>query len=621
MNAPDPNGDVRSVLELGVKAATAYERPDLADRLKANLAQVVEPAITVVAVGEFKQGKSSLVNALVNVNICPVDDDIATAVNTFVRFGPERQAHALLKRIDNPDAEPTRVPIDPKEIRSYATEQGQHDPNVQIQGVEIELPRKLLQDGIVIMDTPGVGGLGSAHAAASLKAMSLADAALFISDASQEYTRAEMDYLAQAVEMCSSVICVMTKIDLYPRWRRVLEINQGHLSRLGHGHLPIFPVSSSLRIEGINRKDKEINAQSGFPQMVQHITDEVVANNATQKRAAARNDLLSVCDQLKAQFEPKRAALNDPNAHAELVASLERAQRDAESLKSQVSKWNVTLNDGVSDLTSDVDHDFRARIRQILADADTSIADHDPGSMWDEFEPWLTSAVSQATVANYRFLSERAAYLSREVAQHFDTGQSLVVASLEVGDAAKALGRVGVDAEFEMEDTGVVAQGLNVARGSMGGLIMGSFAGTGLGFLGLGAVIGTFAVTAAPIALFVAVMGRKTIKDEAERALQRRRADAKNAVRRYCDEVSFQVSKDSRDTLRRVQRQLRDHYDNRARELNKSTSEALKQANSAAKVAEQDRAKQLRDVTAELERIDGLRKRADALMPAGAVAR
>ncbi|MEL7156757.1 MAG: dynamin family protein [Actinomycetota bacterium] len=617
MNAPDPNADVRGALELGVKAATAYERPDLAERLRANLAQVSRPEISLVAVGEFKQGKSSLVNALVNVNICPVDDDIATAVNTFVRYGPERRAHAVVKQANNPEAPPSRIPIDVKQVRSYATEQGQHDPNVQVQAVEIELPRKLLQDGIVIMDTPGVGGLGSAHAAASLKAMSLADAALFISDASQEYTRAEMDYLAQALEMCQTVICVMTKIDLYPRWRTVLDINRGHLNRLGYHGLPILPVSSSLRVEGINRKDKEINAQSGFPQLVQHITDEVVANNAMQKRVVARNDLLSVCEQLTAQFEPKRAALSDPNASADLVSSLERAKLDAEALRSQVSKWNVTLNDGVSDLTSDVDHDFRARIRTILADADQSVADHDPAAMWDEFEPWLTSSVSQATVANYRFLSERSSQLSMLVAQHFDTGQSLVVAQLEVGDAARALDRVSVEAEFEMEATGLGAMGLTVARGSMGGMIMGGFAVQGLSAIGVAAVIGTAGAIAIP-ALLVAAMGRKTLKDEAERALTRRRADAKNAVRRYCDEVSFQVSKDSRDTLRLVQRQLRDHYSARAEELTKSTGEALKQANSAAKVAEQDRAKQLRDVTAELERIDGLRKRAEALVPAQA---
>ena len=77
----------------------------------------------------------------------------------------------------------------------------------------IELDRRLLEAGLVIVDTPGVGGLGSAHATAALGALSVADAAVFLSDASQEYTRTEMAFLKQALDMCPHVTCVLTKID------------------------------------------------------------------------------------------------------------------------------------------------------------------------------------------------------------------------------------------------------------------------------------------------------------------------------------------------------------------------------------------------------------------------
>ncbi|MCP4221967.1 MAG: Isoniazid-inducible protein iniA, partial [Actinomycetia bacterium] len=306
MTGPDPNADVRAALEVGIKAATAYERPDLVERLETMLASVNRPDVQVVVVGEFKQGKSSLVNSLVNVNMCPVDDDIATAVHTILRYGPEQAAYALVKQASAPDGEVLRQPIQLNQIRDYATEIGNVDPAVSVKGVEIELPRKLLEDGLTLIDTPGVGGLGSAHAAAGLGALSLADAGLFISDASQEFTRAEMDFLAQAIELCPDVVCVMTKIDLYPHWREVVEINKGHLARLGMS-MPILPVSSVLRVEAINRKDKDLNQQSGFPQLVQYITDEMIAANALRNRHTAQVDLLSVCDQVAAGFEAQKA--------------------------------------------------------------------------------------------------------------------------------------------------------------------------------------------------------------------------------------------------------------------------------------------------------------------------
>ena len=70
------------LVDVALKATTAYERPDLATRLHRTRDRLADPNVRVLIVGEFKQGKSQLVNALVNAPVCPVDDDIATAVPT-----------------------------------------------------------------------------------------------------------------------------------------------------------------------------------------------------------------------------------------------------------------------------------------------------------------------------------------------------------------------------------------------------------------------------------------------------------------------------------------------------------------------------------------------------------
>jgi hypothetical protein len=169
-----------------------------------------------------------------------------------------------------------------------------------------------------------------------------------------------------------------------------------------------------------------------------------------------------------------------------------------------------------------------------------------------------------------------------------------------------------VDAD---EKAGIGAKGFTAVRGSYSGFLMTSLLG---GLVAVGP-LAPFAVLFTPLGIGAAVlMGRKSLREERERQLVKRRSEARNAVRRYCDEVSFQVNKDSRDTLRRVQRQLRDHYSARAEELNKSTSEALKSASKAAKVAESDKAKRLRDVQSELDRIKSLRERTLKLVPASA---
>ena len=84
-----------AVIDLALRATSAYERPDLYARLERVRERVSDPTMRVLVVGEFKQGKSSLVNALVTANICPVDDDVATSVPTALHYAEAPVAVAL----------------------------------------------------------------------------------------------------------------------------------------------------------------------------------------------------------------------------------------------------------------------------------------------------------------------------------------------------------------------------------------------------------------------------------------------------------------------------------------------------------------------------------------------
>jgi len=140
-------------------------------------------------------------------------------------------------------------------------------------------------------------------------------------------------------------------------------------------------------------------------------------------------------------------------------------------------------------------------------------------------------------------------------------------------------------------------------RGSYGGVLMFGLA-TSLAGMSL----------INPISLGAAVLlGGKTIRDEKKRMLQRRQADAKQAVRKHIDEVTFQVGKDSRDMLRRTQRQLRDHFSTLAEEVSTSIAASVAAAQSAVKTTAADRERRIRDLKAELARIDGLAERARKL--------
>jgi GTPase SAR1 family protein/gas vesicle protein len=588
------------VVDLCLRACEAYHRPDLAGRLGAIRRGLSDPAVHIVVAGEFKQGKSSLVNALIGASVCPVDDDVATAVPTYVRHGEQAEAH-LLYEGDPPRRAP--IPLDdvPQHvIESRQTIRAAADPDQRVIGVEIRLPRKLLAGGLVLVDTPGVGGLGSAHAAASLAAISMADAVIFVTDASQELTRSELDFVHQARRLCRTVVCVITKTDFYPAWRKIRQLNEGHLRSAVD--VALMAVSSTLRARAVKANDTGLNTESGFADLVRFAAEQVRGGAAERAAVEAAAEVAAVCDQLIASFEAEKAALADPEAARRVVADLNAAKQRVELLRSTAAKWNQTLSDGVADLSADIDHDLRARFREVLQEADDSVENIDPADTWPQMESWLQSRVSYELLANYTMLRGRADALSADVAEHFREASGQVLEHLAVYNPTSVMAGKTVEHKIELERMKVGKQAMVALKSAYGGALM---------FTMLGAMTG---IVLGPISVGIGlVMGHKGLREEKKRQLLQRRNQARNAIRRYCDEVSFVMSKDSRDTLRRIQRQLRDHYSALAEELNRSNSEALSAANNAAKRSQAERDQRMKDLEAELTRLRQLKQRTEAV--------
>ena len=375
-----------ATVDLARQATVAYQRPDLDDRLGAARRRLADPAVHVLVVGEFKQGKSTLVNALLNAPVCPVDDDIATAAPTLVSFSEQPRGAVVFESEGPHDQRPPRLEMTVDEAKTYAVERPDPTDQRRVQAVEIGIPRRMLASGLVLVDTPGVGGLGSAHGAITLGALPMADAVVFVSDASQEYSAAEIDFLQKAASLCPNVLCLITKIDFYPAWRKVREIDLGHLQRAGF-QTELLPVSSMLRLEAISSDDKEMNAESGFSELVTYLQDRIIANSEQVTIRGAVADVVAVADQLATQFLAERAVIEDPDNAKHLVSQLEMAKSRADALRSAASRWQQVLGDGISDLIGDVEHDLRARLRKVTRDADEAIAHADPGEIRPEFEP------------------------------------------------------------------------------------------------------------------------------------------------------------------------------------------------------------------------------------------
>ena len=590
-------------------------RPDLARRLGQTQRRQAEPGVRVLVVGEFKQGKSLLVNAIVNAPVCPVDDDIATAIPTVVMYGEQPSASLVYLKPDTappggdtsrPDAwagegdlERRDVPIN--ELADHISESG-NAPDDLLAFAEVKLPRELLRGGLQLVDTPGVGGLGSGHSATTMTVLPTADVVLLVSDAGQEFTAPEIDFFRQALKLCPNVACMLTKIDLYPEWRRIVEVNRKHLAEAGL-RVPIYTVSSTLRLHAAAAKDAALNGESGFPPVIQYLRHDVLGRADLLARRSATHDVLYVLDHLSVAVQGELTALKSPENSAALVRELEKARSLAEALKRRSARWQQALNDGVADLTADIDYDLRDRTRAIIREAEELLNASDPGRVWDQFVEWLQQEVDTMVGDNFVWAHERSQWLAEEISRFFVEEGGHQLPEMQVDDTVGVLDPVPLLQVPDDERVGVASKMLIGMRGSYGGVLM---FGLLTGVMGLSLIN--------PISIGAGIIiGTKAYRDDKQAKVRKRRAEAKVAVRRHIDDVILHVGKESKDRLRGVQRVLRDHFTELAEEMTASLNTAVSAAQRATQIKSGDRDKRIQELTAELSRLEKFRAQAKSL--------
>jgi hypothetical protein len=603
-----PSAPVKAV-DLALATIARYDRSDLDTRLRQARARLLDEQVRVLVVGEFKQGKSLLVNGLVRAPVCPVHDDMATSVPTVVRHADTAVA-ALVRLLDSEGddlsgrrTERVEVPID--KFAEHVSENGNPGNREGWSYAEVGLPRRILTGGLELVDTPGVGGLNSVHGAATMAMLPSADAVLLVSDASQEYTAPELEFLRQASKVCPNVACVLTKIDLYPEWRRIAELNRAHLATVNID-AELMSVSSTLRVQSIRVQDADLDAESGFPALIRYLRERIVGQADLLARRSTVHDVLVVTDQLAGGLRAEQVAQLNPESAQGVIKQLTEAQQRSSALKERSARWQHTLNDGVADLNADIDFDLRDRMREIVRLAEEEVdRSGDPKKTWDQLSTWVEQEVSSAASANLVWATQRARWLATQVADHFSEDEDRLLPKLRT-EVADALGGVRAMQLREGESLGIGRTALTGLRGSYVGVLMFGMLGTAIG---LASIVNPFSIGAGLL------LGGKTVTDERRRIVSRRQNDAKVAVRRYIDDVIFQASKESRDMLRRVQRDLRDHFTTQAEEMNRSLSDSLRAAERSVKTSQGDRERRLAEIKSELERLETLQQRVRTLLP------
>jgi hypothetical protein len=604
----DPVAAVLTCLDDGAEVARAEGRSDLGEHLDAARRRLSTDEVGVAVLGEFKQGKSTLVNAVVNAAVCPVDADIVTAVPTIVRYGVPAGAVA---HYDDGDGVRRSEALSLAEVADAVSGATVDVSSPRPRAVEVQLDRRVLRGGLTLIDTPGVGGLESAEGHITLATLTLARAVLFVTDASQELTAPELAFLRAARSRCDSVLLVITKTDLFPDWRRIVELDAGHLARAGLD-IGVVAVSSFLRLLAGQRSDPALDEESGYPRLLRHLGEEVVHARAREAGAAA-DELRSVVEQVAVPWSAEREVLATPERAAHVVGELRDPHADASRLLSPDASWQQVLSDGVQDLVADMEHDLRERFRALARSAEGIIERNDPAEDWEQFEGWLRRQVADQWVQHLDLLAERAEQLAGTVSARFD-GEVPVRLRLRSTPMLPALDQLVLEAAVSSRSRGGrTSMALTVARSSNLGILVGATAGR-FAFIASSPQL-FWIYTGVPVAVALVVgLGRKALMEERARQLASRRQRAVVALRKYLENVTLLASKGSKDALRTTQRDLRDECQRRARTVERSAAHAVAAGERAMAVPDGERSRVSAEIDAEIERLEALVRRVSVVV-------
>lgn len=595
-SSPDPFVYARDVAKLGVDACRAYDRPDLRARVELAVERLARPDTVVCVVGEFKQGKSSLVNALLAEQVCPVDDDLATAAITVLRY---REAPELVVRRSGEDGQETER-VDWSLLGQLATESGEREQSHKIEMLEAGQPNGLLAAGLTLVDTPGAGGMVAGYATATLTFLQTADAMLFVTDASAELSAPEIEFLQQAQDRCPLVIVVQSKIDLYPAWQRIVEINRGHLDRAGIT-ARIVPVSSAIREVALRRQSEMLNAESGIPALLDVLQAEVLDRARLVAARRALGDTRFAAGQMIAACETELGVLENPETAQEALRLLEEVTGRLNYLRGPAARWSVLLNDGFAAINQQVDYQFRRSMRTLLRTVEEKIEQTDPGSTWDELGEELRSDVARVVDETFARLTGDADDLRKQI---IDLLQDEFTDIEAVGRTATQVdvSSMWTDAKIEtLSLSGRVFQGLGAARGSYMGLLMVGMVGNFIGITVLG-----------PVLLGAGLLfGGRHLAEERKKQLQKRRQQARTFVRQFIDDVQFEVGSRIRESVRDLQRELRDHFTERLNELVRTCTETANATRKSLQEDQSTRERRIADLRTRVEKLTELQRRID----------
>ncbi len=286
--------------------------------------RISEGRFFVACVGQFKRGKSTLLDALVGEPILPTGVVPVTTVPTVLRYGIERTARILI--------DGKWKAIRPEELSQYVSEELNPENEKRVDGVEAFLPSPLLASGMCLVDTPGIGSVFAGNTETTTDFIPQIDAAILVVGADPPISGEELALIEAVAINVDQILIVLNKIDRVSSTereqaaefaRKVLE------ARLKKPVERIYEVSALRKLRGSG-------SLGDWEALTEDLRRLARKSGQDMTRAAAERGVRRFSASLKRSVEERIRALKEP---------IENSEQRIANLRQTVSQAEQSLRD------------------------------------------------------------------------------------------------------------------------------------------------------------------------------------------------------------------------------------------------------------------------------------
>ncbi len=168
----------------------------------------------LAVLGQFNRGKSTFLNAITGLDVLPTSVLPSTSVPTIIAYGKELSC--CVRFLDSKPPLFVRQSADAirDTLTKYVAEENNPNNQLCVKEVEVTTPSPLLENGTVLLDTPGFGSTHVHNTRTALTVLTECDAAIFLLSADPPLTQTELEFLKQVNLYVPRIFFVVNKIDL-----------------------------------------------------------------------------------------------------------------------------------------------------------------------------------------------------------------------------------------------------------------------------------------------------------------------------------------------------------------------------------------------------------------------